>query len=293
LTTIPDISFRSGLLGSPMATTTEDRGGTPEGEEHVSMDGLEGALMGSDSRKIGATLMIVGAAALVVGSFLPWISAAAPFIGTVNFAGTEGDGKITLVLGIVGLVLGLICLSNPQKTLLWIAGVMGLVGVAVAGYDAGNISNKLGDATASSNGLLTATVGIGLWLSIAGGVVLIVGVLMSMNMHDAAPNSSTQLSPGLLPTASDPVVLSADNTGTNANITWTHTGVKYLLGYMTDPPSYGIWDREVPGPPVLRFPYSEHGKAEAIARFREVEPTGVEVSYLPQNPTGPPVSGTD
>lgn len=62
------------------------------------------------------------------------------------------------------------------------------------------------------------------------------------------------------------------------NIVWTHTGGRYLFGYTMTPPSYGIWDREAPGPPVQAFPYSEHGKAEAFRRYGELEPSSVELS---------------
>jgi hypothetical protein len=71
------------------------------------------------------------------------------------------------------------------------------------------------------------------------------------------------------------------------SITWTHTGVRYLMGYTIEPPAYGIWDRESPGPPVLRFPYSEHGKAEASAKFRELEPGAAEVGISPSLPRPP------
>lgn len=74
----------------------------------------------------------------------------------------------------------------------------------------------------------------------------------------------------------------------SAAITWTHTGFRYLMGYTVNPPTYGIWDREAPGPPMIRFPYSEHGKNEALAKFRELEPTGAEVSLLPSPPPQPP-----
>jgi hypothetical protein len=135
--------------------------------------------------------------------------------------------------------------------------------VAVSGYGAANISDSLGELTSSSDGLVTASVGIGLWLTIAGGVVLIVGVLMAMNASDDSQTLSSQSDIGFAPSA-DPVVLDAAHIGSNPNITWTNTGVKYLMGYTTEPPSFGIWDRDVPGPPMLRFPYSEYGKAEAL-----------------------------
>jgi hypothetical protein len=75
--------------------------------------------------------------------------------------------------------------------------------------------------------------------------------------------------------------------GTNSGISWTHTGVRYLSGYMvTDNPYYGIWDRQVPGQPIAKYAYTEHGKAEATARFQELEPQGqaVAAATLPLPP---------
>jgi hypothetical protein len=66
--------------------------------------------------------------------------------------------------------------------------------------------------------------------------------------------------------------------GISSGISWMHTGVRYLSGYTVDNPYYGIWDRQVPGQPIAKFPYTEHGKAEATARFQELEPQGQAVA---------------
>jgi hypothetical protein len=39
-------------------------------------------------------VVLASAGGLALGSLLPWITITAVFIGTVNFAGTKGDGKI-------------------------------------------------------------------------------------------------------------------------------------------------------------------------------------------------------
>jgi hypothetical protein len=58
-------------------------------------------------------------------------------------------------------------------------------------------------------------------------------------------------------------------------IVWTHAGVRFLAGYtVQDAPYYGIWDRSHPGPPILKFPYTEHGKAELHVKYRGMEPNG-------------------
>lgn len=74
---------------------------------------------------------------------------------------------------------------------------------------------------------------------------------------------------------------------TQPAITWTHTGSRYLMGYTLSPAAYGIWDRGAPGPPILRYPYTEHGKNEASAKFVDLEPAGVAIA-APSPPPPPP-----
>lgn len=79
-----------------------------------------------------------------------------------------------------------------------------------------------------------------------------------------------------------------------AQIVWTHSGTRYLLGYTVQNPYYGVWDRQQPGPPVQKFPYNEHGKSEALAWFARVEPNSADVGNvsLPPPPSSPKAPGT-
>ena len=71
------------------------------------------------------------------------------------------------------------------------------------------------------------------------------------------------------------------------SIAWMRSGQRYMLGFMVEPPMYAIWDRTAPGPPTIRFPYTEHGKSEALKQFQELEPSGVEVAAVPTLPPAP------
>jgi len=55
--------------------------------------------------------------------------------------------------------------------------------------------------------------------------------------------------------------------------TFIEIGSRYRFGYTIDPAAYGIWDGQAPGPPIERFPYNEHGKAEALQRYQSLEAT--------------------
>jgi len=58
-------------------------------------------------------------------------------------------------------------------------------------------------------------------------------------------------------------------------IRFSHSGYKYILGYGAD--FFGIWDREVPGGPTLRFPRTDDGWVEAWNRYTAMEPRAVAV----------------
>ena len=75
----------------------------------------------------------------------------------------------------------------------------------------------------------------------------------------------------------------------NSGISWTHTGNRYLSGYTVRNRYYGMWDRQQPGQAAARFPYTDHGKAEALARFQELEPQGAMVAQASFPP--PPTTG--
>jgi hypothetical protein len=85
-------------------------------------------------------------------------------------------------------------------------------------------------------------------------------------------------------------VLAGRTPAVDPGITWTHTGVRYMLGYTAQSPSYGIWDRQHPGPATAKFPFTEQGKAEALTRFQQLEPQGQTVGVAamppPPAPTG-------
>ncbi len=56
---------------------------------------------------------------------------------------------------------------------------------------------------------------------------------------------------------------------------FSHSGERYILGYGTD--FFGIWDRTVPGPAVLRFPRTDEGWNQAWGQFAVREPRAMAV----------------
>ena len=64
---------------------------------------------------------------------------------------------------------------------------------------------------------------------------------------------------------------------------FSHSGYRYLLGY--GPDFFGIWDRQAPGGPAVRFPRTDEGWNQAWHQFSVWEPKAVEV---PHGGTPPP-----
>jgi len=67
-------------------------------------------------------------------------------------------------------------------------------------------------------------------------------------------------------------------------VAFSHSGFRYILGYGTD--FFGIWDRQVPGSPVARFPRTDDGWDQAWNAFVAWEPKSVEVPRTGAAPDG-------
>jgi hypothetical protein len=99
-------------------------------------------------------------------------------------------------------------------------------------------------------------------------------------------------------TAPSPTVGSSDLPavtpgGVAPSVRYTHSGVRYVLGY--GPDSFGIWDRQsVGGSPVETFPRTDEGWRSAWMRYVALEPNHAEVSPTggPMGPPGPPQTGS-
>ncbi len=58
-------------------------------------------------------------------------------------------------------------------------------------------------------------------------------------------------------------------------VTFTHSGERYLLGYATD--YFGIWDRNAPASPMHRFPRNDQGWRDAWSQYVAIEKNFMEV----------------
>jgi len=107
---------------------------------------------------------------MVIGAFLPWATA-----GPYSSAGTDGDGIITLLLGLLaGALVGAGILK--RNTGLLVASLLAAVVVLLIGvYDMANI----GSQTDGPFGI-EVTIGGGLYLTVVGAVAAAVGPIVAM-----------------------------------------------------------------------------------------------------------------
>jgi hypothetical protein len=118
-----------------------------------------------------AVLTIVGGILAAAGSLLPWATISSGF-GTIDLAGTRGDGVLTLVLGAALALVGFVRYGGQGPN--WLAGlgtVIGLGVLAIGAYDYLNLQSRL---SGSGNGI-DAGAGVGLYLVILGGAAGLFG----------------------------------------------------------------------------------------------------------------------
>ena len=128
--------------------------------------------------KIGPVLMIAGGAGLAAGTFTPWVTVKDVISKSGWVAGA--DGKVTLACGIIALVLGLVAATGkgaPKASLMIVGILAGLGGAGLAGYNYKLVRDLIGRFGSS------ITVGIGLYLCMVGGLLVVVGSVLKPKPH--------------------------------------------------------------------------------------------------------------
>jgi hypothetical protein len=174
---------------------------------------------------LGAILAIVGGALLAVGSFLTWAEVSGG--GTsVTAKGVDGsDGYITLVAGIVALGTGVAMMRRAKRLFAVLAVIAGLIGGGVGVYDAVTAKDSVLDTAAEEiaptigasvdevrtlldqavdAGEIGISISFGLYIVIGGGVLALVGGLLSMRGgREAASLDTGFASAGPMPASTD------------------------------------------------------------------------------------------
>jgi hypothetical protein len=127
-------------------------------------------LINTDTKRL---VLLLAAGAVILGSVLPWATVTTVF-GTISLAGTEGDGIITLIGGVVA---GLAVLIRRFRLACLAFGLT----AAIAVYDITNVNRSIGDIDSE---FVRTSVGYGLWIIVAAAIV---GTLIAL----ARPETSS------------------------------------------------------------------------------------------------------
>jgi hypothetical protein len=154
---------------------------------------------------LGAALAAVGALVAIIGSVLPWLTATyggglkavAESSGTATSAtGLEGNGgKIIVVVGLVLIAVVVAGVLNIKLPMISI-GILGLA-VIILGIGLINLVARMDDVKKFTDMIATvkdyvdtsgtsASVGIGMYLAVLGGVVAVVGGALDLVKKPAA-----------------------------------------------------------------------------------------------------------
>lgn len=93
-----------------------------------------------------------------------------------------------------------------------------------------------------------------------------------------APEASTDTSGTAESRSTSASEGTAQNPTAGADVRYTHSGYRYVLGYTAD--AFGIWDRQSPAQPSERFPRTDDGWRQAWLRFVALEPNNAAVDQL-------------
>jgi len=123
-------------------------------------------------------IVVLSGGLITLGSIFPWITASAVFVGSISVNGMEGDGKITIVLGVILLVFGFVGVGGGKihPVILILPGVAA-IGVVIINYQ--NIQDAVREI--QSSGVGVSSIGYGFWMIAIGGVVAVVGAVLSRN----------------------------------------------------------------------------------------------------------------
>jgi hypothetical protein len=119
--------------------------------------------------------------AAIIAAFLPWITVSAPFYGSISRSGIDngGDGTITAVLGLVVVIVALTCRRFSDRVVGIVVICLGVAVGAIGAWDWHNLNDKIHLATSQSN-LIAASVGVGLYVTIAAAIAAVVAGVLRM-----------------------------------------------------------------------------------------------------------------
>ncbi len=146
----------------------------------IQARGLPASSTRKKSTPMAAILGTVSGAAILLGSVLSWVVISS-VLGEISVSGMEGDGKATIVLGILVLVAGLGGFQLRRTWLKVVAGIAGILAGGVAVIYMVNLQSKVAERGGDlGEGIISVSAGFGVYVVIVGAIVAVVAMLSSV-----------------------------------------------------------------------------------------------------------------
>jgi hypothetical protein len=135
------------------------------------------------NRRWDSVVYLVSAVLAIGGSILPWATVSASFLDPVYKAGIDGDGRLTLLLGVMLLglgVLSLLSLMAVRRAVPFLVLVVATVITVVTLVNLAGVRSAAGPLNAEARVLVDTQAGIGLWLTLIAGVAAMCVAVLSL-----------------------------------------------------------------------------------------------------------------
>lgn len=121
-----------------------------------------------------ALITLFGGALTALGSFMPWVNISAPFVSLTK-SGMEADGRITLILGLISIGIGIARLATRTPVAVQLIPVLpGLFTTLIASLDLADTQARMASIPHLGT-YVYASVGGGMYAVLIGGILTLVG----------------------------------------------------------------------------------------------------------------------
>ena len=136
----------------------------------------EGDTFQITKKMVKGAIGVVAMVMVAIGSALPWATASAS-VFSVSKGGLSGDGVITIILSLLGLVFFTMGTFRKAQWPFVLGLILSIVILSIAAYDIANVMSMVVDVSGGAEVGASVTVGVGLVLCLIGGIIgLIAGI---------------------------------------------------------------------------------------------------------------------
>jgi hypothetical protein len=206
---VADFVMNSGRSSTAIPVAAQAPQLSPDGRFYLDGDRwlpMPGVAAKPSPSRLAGVLVLVGAAMVVIASFLAWLEATAPFVGTISRSLidlTTSDGPLLVVFGVLGGLLGLaLVVRGPSFALGITAALFAFPTLGIVIYDYAQVAGRVANVTATgtSTFAVIANVGPGPYVAGLGILVWAIGAFLAIVAPHTPPVTAPAVpAPALLP----------------------------------------------------------------------------------------------